>query len=109
MTTLLWILLAVIVLIVLWFIATYNGLIRLRNRTDEAWSDIDVQLKRRYDLIPNLVETVKGYASHESEVFRKVTEARTMAMNATHPEAQAKAENMLSGALKTLFSVAENY
>ena len=104
-----WILLGIVFILLVWFIGTYNGLIRLRNQTDEAWSDIDVQLKRRYDLIPNLVETVKGYASHESTVFQKVTEARTAAMSATHPAEQAKAENMLTGALKSLFAVAENY
>ena len=86
-----------------------NSLIRSKNRTDEAWSDIDVQLKRRYDLIPNLIETVKGYMSHESEVFQKVTEARTKAISATGAESKAQAENMLSGALKTLFAVSENY
>lgn len=107
--TYLWILIGLIVIIILWFIATYNGLIRLRNRTDEAWSDIDVQLKRRYDLIPNLVETVKGYARHESGVFERVTQARAQAMNAQSPADHAKAENMLTGALKSLFAVAENY
>lgn len=100
---------AVIVLIALWFILTYNGLIRLRNRTDEAWSDIDVQLKRRYDLIPNLIASVKGYAAHEKETFQKVTEARTMAMGAKTPEEHGKAENMLTATLKSLFAVAENY
>lgn len=109
MTTALWIVLAVVVLVILWLILTYNGLITNRNRVDEAWSDIDVQLKRRYDLIPNLVETVKGYAAHESGVFQKVTEARSQAMQATGPAAQAKAQDMLSGALKSLFAVAENY
>lgn len=99
-------------LIVVWLIATYNGLITLRNRTDEAWSDIDVQLKRRYDLIPNLVETVKGYAGHEKEVFEKVTLARAAAINAEkggNPAEIAKTENMLAGTLKSLFAVAENY
>ena len=86
-----------------------NGLIRLKNRVDEAWSDIDVQLKRRYDLIPNLVNTVKGYATHEKELFEKVTEARTRAMNAGTTQDKAEAENMLSGTLKTLFAVSENY
>ena len=95
--------------VVLWIIAIYNGLIKLKNRTDEAWSDIDVQLKRRYDLIPNLIETVKGYAAHEKEVFEKVTEARTSAMSATAPADKTQAENMLSGALKSLFAVAEAY
>lgn len=105
----LWIVLGVVVILLLWLVATFNGLVRLRNRTDEAWSDIDVQLKRRYDLIPNLVETVKGYAAHESGVFQRVTEARTAAMGAKTPGDHAKAENMLSGALKSLFAVAENY
>ncbi len=107
--TFLWILLALLALAVLWAIATYNALIGARNRTDEAWSDIDVQLKRRYDLIPNLVETVKGYAAHESGVFERVTQARSQAMQATHPAAHAQAENMLTDALKSLFAVAENY
>ena len=105
----LWILIAVIVLVIFWLIAIYNGLIKLRNRTDEAWSDIDVQLKRRYNLIPNLVETVKGYAKHERELFEKVTKARTTAMGAQAPGDKAQAENMLTGALKSLFAVAENY
>ncbi|EKE10814.1 MAG: LemA-like protein [uncultured bacterium] len=103
------ILLIGLALIVLWVIAIYNGLIKLKNRVDEAWSDIDVQLKRRYDLIPNLINTVKGYAKHESTVFEKVTEARTRAMNAGNPQDKAEAENMLSGTLKTLFAVSENY
>lgn len=101
--------LIVVAVIALWLIATYNGLIRLKNRVDEAWSDIDVQLKRRYDLIPNLVNTVKGYATHEKELFEKVTEARTRAMNAGTTQDKADAENMLSGTLKTLFAVSENY
>jgi LemA protein len=83
--------------------------VRLSTRVKEAWSDIDVQLKRRYDLIPNLVETVKGYATHESGTLEKVTEMRTRAMNATAPADKAEAENMLSGALKSLFAVSENY
>jgi len=103
------IVIAVIVLIAIWFIAVYNGLIRLRNRTDEAWSDIDVQLKRRYDLIPNLISSVKGYAAHEKDTFLKVTEARNAAMNAKTTEEHAKSENMLSSTLKSLFAVAENY
>ncbi len=107
--TILWILLAIVVLAILWLIATYNGLIGARNRTDEAWSDIDVQLKRRHDLIPNLVETVKGYAAHEVGVFQKVTAARAQALQATNPGQAARAENMLSDALKSLFAVAENY
>jgi len=103
------IVLIVIAVIALWFIATYNGLIRLKNRVDEAWSDIDVQLKRRYDLIPNLVNTVKGYATHEKELFEKVTEARTRAMSAGTTADKADAENALTGMLKTLFAVSENY
>lgn len=98
-----------IVVAIAFVIFTYNKIIKMRNQADEAWSDIDVQLKRRYNLIPNLVETVKGYAEHESEVFTKVTEARSNAINAGGMEEQAQAENMLSGALKSLFAVAENY
>lgn len=90
-------------------IAIYNRLVTLRNRVDNAWSQIDVQLRRRYDLIPNLVETVKGYAKHEASVFEAVTEARSAAINATGVEAQGQAENMLTGALKSLFAVAEAY
>ena len=104
--------LGVIVAVVAWLIATYNGLVKMRNRVKEAWSDIDVQLKRRYDLIPNLINTVKGYASHEKEVFQKVTEARSNAMQAEksgNAAESAQAENMLSGALKSLFAVAEAY
>lgn len=103
------ILLIGLALVAVWVIATYNGLITLKNRVDEAWSDIDVQLKRRYDLIPNLINTVKGYAKHESTVFEKVTEARTRAMNAGGAQDKAEAENMLSGTLKTLFAVSEAY
>jgi LemA protein len=105
----LWILLVIVVVIILWLVIIYNGLVRLKNRVNEAWADIDVQLKRRYDLIPNLIETVKGYASHEKTLFEKVTEARTKAINAQSVPEQGKAENMLSGALKSLFAVAENY
>jgi LemA protein len=94
--------------VVLWIIIAYNGFVLLRNRAKEAFADIDVQLKRRYDLIPNLVETVKGYAKHEAQVFEKVTAARTAAMQATG-SAKAGAEDALSGALKSLFAVAENY
>lgn len=103
------IILIVLAVVVLWVVAMYNGLVTLKNRTEEAWSDIDVQLKRRYDLIPNLVNTVKGYAAHESGVFEKVTEARTRAMGAGTTGDKANAENMLSGTLKSLFAVAENY
>ena len=109
MSTILWVVLGVAVLVIFWLIGIYNGLIKGRNRTDEAWSDIDVQLKRRYDLIPNLINTVKGYAEHEKEVLEKVTEARTRAMGAQDPGDKAQAENMLTGALKSLFAVAENY
>ncbi len=98
----------IVVILVLWLVFAYNGLVRSRNRGKEAWADIDVQLKRRYDLIPNLVETVKGYAAHEAQVFQKVTEARARAMGASGV-AKAGAEDMLSGALKSLFAVAENY
>ncbi|MFA5069860.1 MAG: LemA family protein [Patescibacteria group bacterium] len=104
-----YILLGLILVFIFWLVAIYNGLIRLKNQTDEAWSDIDVQLKRRYDLIPNLIETVKGYATHEKQVFENVTNARAKAMGAQNPEEKGKAENMLSGALKSLFAVAENY
>jgi LemA protein len=100
---------AIIFLGIVWVIYAYNRLIRYRNQTDNAWHQIDVQLKRRYDLIPNLVETVKGYASHEREVFEKVTEARAMGMNAQGVGQQAQAENMITSALKSLFAVAENY
>ena len=97
--------------LVLWIIAMYNRFITLVNRAKEAWADIHVQLKRRYDLIPNLVETVKGYATHESGAFENVTKARAAAMGAGNaaPAAQAQAENMLSGALKSLFAVSEAY
>lgn len=105
----LYIVLGLVVLFGLWLWAAYNGLVRLKNQTDEAWSDIDVQLKRRYDLIPNLVETVKGYATHEREAFENVTKARSAAMGATTPEARGQAENMLSGALKSIFALAEAY
>ena len=105
----LWILLAVVVVVALWLVGTYNGLIRSKNQTDEAWSDIDVQLKRRYDLIPNLISTVKGYATHESGVFEKVTLARSAAMGATNVQDKAAAENMLSSTLKSLFAVSEAY
>ncbi|MDQ1284211.1 MAG: LemA protein [Patescibacteria group bacterium] len=103
------ILVIILVVVVIGIIAMYNGLIRLKNRVDEAWSDIDVQLKRRYDLIPNLVNTVKGYAAHEKELFEKVTEARSRAMGAGTTADKAEAENMLSNTLKSLFAVAEAY
>jgi LemA protein len=98
-----------IVLLVLWMIADYNGLVALKNRAKEAWADIDVQLKRRYDLIPNLVEVVKGYAAHEKGVFEKVTEARAAAMGAQGTPDRIQKENALSETLKSLFAVAENY
>lgn len=103
------ILLAIVIVLALWLVAVFNGLIRLRNRVQEAWSDIDVQLKRRYDLIPNLINSVKGYAKHESGVFENVTKARSQAMQAGTPAEHAQAENMLTGALKSLFAVSENY
>ncbi|MBU1289818.1 LemA family protein [Patescibacteria group bacterium] len=109
MPTILWVIIILAVVVVLWLIAIYNGLIKMRNRTDEAWSDIDVQLKRRYDLIPNLIETVKGYAAHEKTLFEKVTQARTAAMGAENPNEKAEKENILSGTLKSLFAVSENY
>ncbi len=103
------IILVVVVAVILWVVAVFNGLVVLKNRAQEAWADIDVQLKRRYDLIPNLVETVKGYAAHESQLFEKVTTARANAMNAQGVQGKAQAENMLSGALKSLFAVSEAY
>lgn len=109
MSVLLYIILAILILLVLWIIFTYNRLITLRNRAKEAWSDIDVQLKRRYDLIPNLVETVKGYAAHERELFENVTEARSRAMGAKTMKERSEAENALSATLKTLFAISENY
>lgn len=99
----------VVIALALALIALYNRLVVLRNRVDNAWAQIDVQLKRRYDLIPNIVETVKGYATHESETFEKVTQARNMAINASGVAEQGQAENMLTGALKSLFAVAEAY
>ncbi len=107
--TLLYIMIGVVVLGLIFLIAVYNSLIRSRNRVDEAWSDIDVQTKRRYDLIPNLVNTVKGYATHEKELFEKVTQARADAINATGTQDKAQAENVLTGALRSVFAVAENY
>ena len=99
----------IILLVIGFFIGTYNSLVTLRNRVEEAWSDITVQLKRRTDLIPNLVNSVKGYATHEKEVFEKVTEARSAIMDAKGVADTAQAENMLEGALKSLFAVAESY
>src|SRR3990167_576756 len=103
------IVLSIVAVLVLWVVIIYNGLVILKNRAKEALADIDVQLKRRYDLIPNLVETVKGYATHEKELFEKVTQARVSAMGATGIHDKAEAENMLSGTLKSLFAVSENY
>ncbi|MBM3272236.1 LemA family protein [Candidatus Kaiserbacteria bacterium] len=105
----LYIVLAVVAAIVLWAIFTYNRFVAFKTRMQEAWSDIDVQLKRRYDLIPNLVETVKGYATHEREAFENVTKARAAAIGAQSVADHAQAENMLSGALKSLFAVSEAY
>jgi len=104
-----WIILGIIVLLVLVLIFIYNRLVRLRNRIEAAWSQIDVQLKRRYDLIPNLVETVKGYAAHERETLEAVTKARQQAVDARGIEDQAKAENFLTQTLRQLFAVAEAY
>jgi len=105
----LYIILIVLAVLILWAVAIFNGLVKRKNRVQEAWSDIDVQLKRRYDLIPNLVQTVKGYASHERELFEKVTQARTQAMGAQSVKEREAAENMLSNTLKSLFAVSENY
>ena len=107
--SLIYIILAIVVSVILFFIDKYNNFVSLKTRTEEAWADIDVQLKRRYDLIPNLVNTVKGYASHESGTFEKITEARSKAMQAGTPAEKGQAENMLSGTLKSLFSISEAY
>lgn len=104
-----WIIFAVVGVLVLFVVLIYNRLIRVRNRVDNAWSQVDVQLKRRYDLIPNLVETVKGYASHERQTFENVTAARAGTSAAQGPAEQAQAENFLTQALRQLFAVAENY
>lgn len=104
-----WIILGAVVLIAFFAIVVYNGLIQLKNKVDEAWADIETQLKRRYDLIPNLVETVKGYAGHEKGTLENVIKARNMAMNAGTFADKAQAENALSGTLKSLFALAENY
>lgn len=101
--------LIIVAILVLWVVAAYNSFMRLVNRGKEAWSDIDVQLKRRYDLIPNLVQTVKGYALHESQAFENVTKARAAAMGAGSLAEKGEAENMLTGALKSLFAVTEAY
>ena len=111
--TIVYIVLVALAIVIIWLIATYNGLIRGKNRVDESYSDIDVQLKRRYDLIPNLMETVKGYAKHEQETFDKVIKARSAAMTAHGQEGNlkqsAQAENMLTDTLKSLFALTENY
>lgn len=104
-----WIIIGVVVLIVLWGIVTYNKLVRLRFQVDNAWSDVDVQLKRRHDLIPNIVETVKGYAAHERQTLEQVIEARSRAATSTSPAERAQAENMLTAALRQLFALAEAY
>ncbi|MFY9588975.1 MAG: LemA family protein [Actinomycetota bacterium] len=104
-----WIILGVVVLLLLWGVATYNRLVRYRNQIDNAWSQIDVQLRRRYDLIPNLVNTVKGYAAHEKQIFENVAAARSAGVNAKTIGEQAQAENQITQALRQLFAVVENY
>ena len=104
-----WIIIGIVVLLVLWVFATYNSLVTKRNRVDNSWGQIEVQTKRRYDLIPNLVETVRGYATHEQQTFERVVQARNAAQAATSPADQAQAENLLTGALRQLFAVAEAY
>ena len=103
------VLIAIIAAAVIFGVGIYNSLVKLRNTSEQAWSDVDVQLKRRYDLIPNLVETVKGYASHEKETFEKVVQARNQAMQATSREGKAQAENFLQSTLKSLFALSEAY
>jgi LemA protein len=107
--SILYIVLGIVIALILYLVFKYNGFVSLKNRTQEAWSDIDVQLKRRYDLIPNLVNTVKGYATHEAGTFEKVTEARSRAMQAGSIAEKGDAENILSGTLKSLFAVSEAY
>ena len=104
-----WLIVGVVVLVLVVVVVIYNGLVRDRNRVDNAWSQVDVQLKRRYDLIPNVVETVKGYATHEQQTFERVTQARSAAQSAEGPADQAEAENFLTSALRQLFAVAEDY
>ena len=104
-----WIALIIIVILIFWIISIYNGLIKSRQKVDNAWSQIDVQLQRRFDLIPNFVETVKGYMTHESETFEKITALRTSWANSTTVEEKAKLDGELSGALKTIMAVSENY
>ena len=108
-SALLWTVIILVVLVLLYLIYVYNRFITLRNRINNAWSQIDVQLKRRFDLIPNLMETVKGYMKHEKDTLKEITAARTSFMKATTPKEMARSENMLEGALKTVFAVAENY
>ena len=105
----LWIVLGVVILVVLWAVIAFNRLVTYRNRAEEGWSEIDVQLRRRYDLIPNLVETVKGYAAHERELFEEVARARSAAIGATGAAEQASAENAITSGLRKLLAVAENY
>lgn len=105
----LYVVLAIIVIVALFLITIYNSLVILKNKVNEAWADIDTQLKRRWDLIPNMVETIRGYTKHEKSVFENVTKARSQAMQAKNPDAKARAENMLTDTLKSLFAVAENY
>lgn len=107
--TAIYIIIAIVVVVLVWIAGAFNKFVKLRTRSEEAWSDIDVQLKRRYDLIPNLINTVKGYADHESQTFEAVTAARTAAMNAGTVAEKGAAENMLTGALKSLFAVSEAY
>jgi LemA protein len=107
--TAVWIIIGIIIVVALFLWLTYNALVTLKVRVDEAWSDITIQLKRRADLIPNLVNTVKGYATHEKGVFEEVTKARAEVVNATSPKEAAKADNMLTDALKSVFAVAEAY
>ena len=109
MSTTAWVVLGIAVVLVLWGISIYNGLVTLRQRVSQAFADIDVQLKQRHDLIPNLVETVKGYATHERGTLEEVVKARNVAMAAQGPAQQAAAENMLSGALRQLFALSESY
>jgi LemA protein len=104
-----WIIVAVVVLAAIYALVTYNGLVSMRNKIENAWAQIDVQLKRRYDLIPNLVETVKGYAAHERETLEAVVQARNTAMSAQGPHDQAEAENLITGALKSVFALSEAY
>ena len=104
-----WIIVILVVVVIGYVVITYNGLVSMRNRIENAWAQIDVQLKRRYDLIPNLVETVKGYAAHERETLENVVQARNMAMTAQGPQDQAAAENMITGALKSVFALQEAY